>query len=109
MVSTAGSWEHGVDGALGGIAIPADPRPGLRYRQEHYEGEAEDRAEVLSVTEQVRVPVGTFETCLKTRDTTPLEPDAVEHKYYAKDVGPVLNEKVSPDRGREELISFTVE
>jgi hypothetical protein len=109
VVSTAGSWEHGVDGALGGIAIPADPRPALEYRQEHYEGEAEDRAEVLSVTERVRVSGGTFETCLKTRDTTPLEPDAVEHKYYAKDVGPVLNEKVSPDRGREELISFTVE
>ena len=43
------------------------------------------------------VPAGTFENCLKTEDTTPLEPDAVEHKYYAKGVGPVLNEKVSPD------------
>jgi hypothetical protein len=109
VVSTAGSWEHGVDGALGGIAIPADPRPGLKYRQEHYAGEAEDRAEVLSVTEAVRVPAGTFEDCLQTEDTTPLEPDAVEHKYYAKGVGPVLNEKISPDRGREELISYTVE
>jgi hypothetical protein len=109
VVSTAGSWEHGVDGALGGVAIPADPRPGLKYRQEHYAGEAEDRAEVLSVTEAVRVPAGTFEDCLQTEDTTPLEPDAVEHKYYAKGVGPVLNEKISPDRGREELISYTVE
>jgi hypothetical protein len=109
VVSTAGSWEHGVDGALGGIAIPAEPRPGLKYRQEYYKGEAEDTAEVLSVSETVRVPAGTFRNCLETEDTTPLEPDAVEHKYYAKDVGPVLNEKVSPDRFREELIRYTVE
>ena len=108
VVSTAGSWEHGVDGALGGIAVPAEPRPGLRYRQEYYEGKAEDRAEVLSVTERVEVPGDTFEDCLKTEDTTPLEPDAVEHKYYAKGVGPVLNEKVSPDRAVEGLISYTV-
>ena len=108
VVSTAGSWEHGVDGAQAGIAIPAKPRVGLEYRQEYYKGEAEDRAEVLSVSETVRVPGGTFENCLKTRDTTPLEPDAVEHKYYAQGVGPVLNEKVSPDRLREELISHRV-
>jgi hypothetical protein len=109
VVSTAGSWEHGVDGAQAGIAIPAAPRASLEYRQEYYEGKAEDTAKVLSVTEQVRVPAGTYEDCLETEDTTPLEPDAVEHKYYAKGVGPVLNEKVSPDRAREELISFTVE
>jgi len=109
VTDTAGSWEHGVDGAYGGIAIPGDPRPGVKYRQEYYKGEAEDEAEVLSVSETVKVPAGTFENSLKTRDTTPLEPDAVEHKYYAKDVGPVLNEKISPDRAREELISYRVE
>jgi hypothetical protein len=109
VVSTAGSWEHGVDGAQAGVAIPAKPEVGLKYRQEYYKGEAEDRAEVLSVSATVRVPAGTFEDCLKTRDTTPLEPDAVEHKYYAKGVGPVLNEKISPDKFREELISYRVE
>ena len=109
VVSTAGSWQHGVDGAQAGIAIPAEPRPGLRYRQEYYEGKAEDRAEVVSVSQRVRVPAGTFEDCLETEDTTPLEPDAVERKFYAKGVGPVLNEKVSPDRAREELVRYTVE
>jgi hypothetical protein len=64
---------------------------------------------VLSVSATVRVPAGTFENCLKTRDTTPLEPEAVEHKNYARGVGPVLNEKVSPDKFREELISYRVE
>jgi len=108
VVSTGGSWEHGVDGAVAGIAIPADPQRGVRYRQEYYEGEAEDRAEVLSVDARVIVPAGEFEGCLQTSDTTPLEPGVEERKYYARGVGPVLNEKVSPERFREELIRHSV-
>jgi hypothetical protein len=107
VVSTGGSWEHGVDGALGGVAMPADPRPGLSYRQEYYEGEAEDEAKILSLSETVSVPFGNLENVLKTEDTTPLEPDVVEHKYYARGVGPVMSEKVSGGSGREELVRFT--
>jgi hypothetical protein len=107
VVSTGGSWEHGVDGAYAGVAIPADPRPGLTYRQEYYKGEAEDQGKVLSLSETVTVPFGTFEDVLKTEDTTPLEPDVVEHKYYARGVGPLLNELVSGGGGREELVRFT--
>ena len=33
-VDTAGSFEAGVDGAQAGVVVPADPVPGLRYRQE---------------------------------------------------------------------------
>ncbi len=54
----AGSFEAGRDGAQAGIAMPADPRPGLAYRQEYYKGEAEDRARVLSVDDQAEVPGG---------------------------------------------------
>ena len=108
VVSRGGSWEHGVDGAQAGIAIPADPQRGQRYRQEYYEGEAEDRAEVLSVDARVIVPAGEFDGCLQTSDTTPLEPGVEERKYYAKGVGPVLNEKVSPERFREELVRYSV-
>jgi hypothetical protein len=106
--STEGSWEAGVDGALAGILLPAEPEVGLAYRQEYYEGEAEDRAKVVSVDEHADVPHGSFDGVLETEDTTPLEPDLVERKYYAKDVGPVLTIAVSKgSRGREELISFT--
>ena len=105
--STKGSWEAGVDGALAGILIPADPEVGMSYRQEYYEGEAEDRAEVVSVDEHAEVPYGSFDGVLKTEDTTPLEPDLVERKYYAKGVGPVLALAASKEgHGREELISF---
>jgi hypothetical protein len=106
--STAGSWEAGVDGALAGILLPADPQVGMTYRQEYYKGEAEDRAKVVSVDEHTVVPYGAFGGVLKTEDTTPLEPGLVERKFYAKNVGPVLTLAVSNEvPGREELISFT--
>ncbi len=108
VASTAGSWEHGVDGAYAGIIIPADPKPGLEYRQEYYQGEAEDVAEVLSLDATATVPFGTFENCLKTLDTTSLEPDVREHKYYARNVGPVLRTNAEGG-GREELVTFTKE
>ena len=53
-----------------GIIMPAEPRPGLKYRQEYYKGEAEDRGEVLSVNAKAKVPFGSFENCVKTQDTT---------------------------------------
>ncbi len=106
VVSRAGSWEAGVDGAQPGIAMPAEPRPGLAYRQEHYAGEAEDRAKVLSVDEQAEVPFGHFTGALLTKDLVPLEPDVTEYKLYAPGVGPVLTLDVSGASGREELLSL---
>ena len=106
--STKGSWEAGVDGALAGVLLPADPEVGMTYRQEYYEGEAEDRAEVESVDESAELAYGSFKDVLKTKETTPLEPDLVEHKFYAKGIGVVLvlaRSKEGP--GREELVSFT--
>jgi hypothetical protein len=106
-VSTEGSWEAGLDGAQAGVVVPAEPTPGLSYRQEHYTGHAEDEAEVLSLDAQVRVPFGSFRGALQTKDTTPLEPGLVEHKYYVRGMGPVLAVAVSGGGGREELVRFT--
>jgi hypothetical protein len=105
VVTTAGSWESGVDGAEAGIIMPGRPRVGLTYRQEYYEAEAEDRGRVRSLDEKVEVPFGRFENVLQTEDTTPLEPNLIEHKYYARGVGPVLRESASGS-GREELVEF---
>ena len=103
----AGAWEAGVDGALPGVVVPAEPEVGMSYRQEYYAGEAEDRATVLSVDATASVPYGEFTEALQTEDTTPLEPGIVEHKFYARDVGPVLAVKVKGETGREELVSRT--
>jgi hypothetical protein len=107
IVSRDGSFEAGVDGALPGIALPADPRPGMTYRQEYLAGEAEDNGAVLSVEELVEVPYGRFEDSLLTRDTNALEPDVAELKFYAPGVGPVLTLDISGGSGREELMSVT--
>ena len=40
-------------------------------------------AEVLGTTERVTVPAGSYDGVVKTKDYTPLEPDVLEHKYYA--------------------------
>jgi hypothetical protein len=101
-----GSWEAGVDGAKPGLWMKAAPMVGDVYRQEFLLGEAEDAGEVLSLTEAVEVPAGSFPTCLQTADFTPLEPDALEHKFYAPGVGLVL--EVDVESGdRVELIEFT--
>ena len=104
--TTAGSFEAGVDGAEAGIIMPADPKPGLSYRQEYYKGEAEDRASIVSTSEQAEVPSGHYKGVLMTRDENPLEPKILEFKFFAKGIGPVLAIGVSGGSDREELVSY---
>jgi hypothetical protein len=105
--STAGSWEAGVDGARAGIAMLAHPRVGRHYRQEYYAGHAEDHARVLSLGEQAQVPAGHYKSALLTKEWTPLEPDVLEYKLYARGVGVVLSMTVSGGAEWEELVRFT--
>lgn len=107
ITSTAGSFEAGVDGALPGIMMPAEPKVGMSYRQEFYEGEAEDNGEILSTQEQVEVRAGQYDDVVLTKDTITIEPDVVEYKLYARGIGPVLVLGISGGTGREELIEFT--
>ena len=104
LVGTEGSFEAGVDGAQAGVVVPADPVPGMHYRQEFYAGHAEDRASVVSLDEHVTVPAGRFRHVLFTRETNPLERHAVEYKFLARGVGPVLAVEISGGAGREELL-----
>ncbi|GAA1056950.1 hypothetical protein GCM10017608_10340 [Agromyces luteolus] len=104
ITSRSGSFEAGVDGALPGILIPADPQPGMAYRQEYYRGEAEDNGEVLSVHAKAEAPIGAFDDVLLTWDTITIEPDVAELKFYAPGVGPVLALDASGGAGREELV-----
>ena len=106
VTTRAGSFEAGVDGAQAGVIMPAAPEVGMTYRQEYYEGEAEDNGEVLSVKEQAEVPYGHADDVLLTKDTITIEPDVLEYKLYAPGVGPVLTLGVSGGSGREELISM---
>ena len=104
---TSGSWEAGVDGAQAGIVMLAEPRVGDAYEQEHHEGEAEDRATVVSLDGRVVLDLGTYDGVLQTEDTTPLEPGLTEHKYYARGVGLVHEETVSGGEDAAQLVEHT--
>jgi hypothetical protein len=96
-----GSWEAGVDGGQAGIVMLARPRLGDGYQQELLKGTAEDRARILSLTQAVTVPAGSWTGVLQTEDTTPLEPDVIERKYYTEGVGSIREEDVS---GGDEVV-----
>jgi hypothetical protein len=105
--SKKGSWEAGVKGAEAGIFLPGKPEVGMTYRQEYLAGEAEDAAKILSLDEQVAVKAGSYKGVLMTKDWTPLQPEILEHKFYAKGVGPVLLTGLSGGNFWEELVSTT--
>jgi hypothetical protein len=104
VTSTKGSWEAGVDNAQPGIVMHAKPAPGPAYRQEYRPGIAEDMAKVLSVSTTRNVPAGTFKHVVVTFDTDPLNPDKLEHKWYAPGVG--LIEAVRFGGGHHEHIKL---
>jgi len=108
VVDHAGSFEAGVDGAQPGVALPANPVPGLAYRQEYYKGHAEDKAAIVTVgQEQVEVPYRFVrKNVLMTRDLVPLEPRVQELKFYARGIGPLLSVHTDGDGGRAELLRF---
>lgn len=109
VISKAGSWEAGIDGALPGVIMWAKPEVGMIYRQEYYEGEAEDMAEVIQLNASESVAFGSFEELLVINEWNPLEPGAAEHKYYAEEIGLVLELKVEGGEGRIELIEIVAE
>lgn len=91
IVSHEGAWRAGQNGARPGVIMPGSPMLGARYFQEIAPRVAMDRAEVLQLNAVVGTPFGIFQRCLKTRETTPLEPDAKEFKFYAPGVGLVVD------------------
>jgi hypothetical protein len=104
IVSRAGSWEAGADGAHPGVMLPAQPQVGQKYRQEYKKGEAEDNGEVLATNHLAEVEAGPYKDVLVTMDTSTIEPDVAEYKFYAPGVGPLLALDISGGAGREELI-----
>jgi hypothetical protein len=106
ITSTEGSWEAGVDGALPGIIMLADPQVGDEYRQEFYAGEAEDVAKVYARDESRTVPKDTYDRVLVTEDWSLLDPDVHERKWYAPGIGVVFEETVAGGSGTLSLIDL---
>ncbi len=85
-----GSWLAGENGAQFGLAMPATPLLGARYYQEMAPKIAMDRAEVTSLGEKLDTSAGHFDHCLKTVETSAVEPGK-EAKLYAPGVGLIMD------------------
>src|SRR5262245_32066845 len=105
--STKGSWEAGVNGAQPGVVMLAQPSVGETYHQEFRKGEAEDVGSVVALDQTVRVPYGSFDGVLVTEDTTPLEPQILEHKFYAPGIGVVMERVIRGAQEISRLVSVT--
>jgi hypothetical protein len=82
-----GSWSLGRDTDAPGIIIPARPKVGGKFRSEDVSKDIAENDEVISVTENVVVPAGSYQNCVKVREG--LVDGTVEHKFYAKGIGVV--------------------
>jgi hypothetical protein len=87
IISHEGAWLSGIGGARFGLMMPGLPLMRARYFQEVAPKVAMDRAEIVSLSESIKTPAGAFTNVLKMEETTPLEPNAREAKFYAAGVG----------------------
>lgn len=92
IVNHDGSWLAGKNGARYGLAMPGKIVVGDRYYQEIAPKIAMDRAEILSVSVTLKTPAGKFENCLKTQESTAINPSEKEFKHYAPGIGLIQDE-----------------
>jgi hypothetical protein len=86
IVAHDGAWLAGQNGAQAGLQMPSIILLGARYDMEVAPDSAQDRSEILRMTETVTTPAGTFENCLKVRETSSIEP-GFSYKHHARVLG----------------------
>jgi hypothetical protein len=106
-VSTAGAWEAGVDGALPGIIMAAEPKVTDSYRQEYYKGQALDMFWVVRTGVTKTTPYGTLDNAVHTLEWSPLEPDVIVEKYHARGVGLIAEKALAGGKEIFELVRFS--
>jgi len=110
LVSIDGSFKADRDGDKPGIIFLANPTPGQFYIEEESLGNAEDATQILAVDYSYGknpkldrlVPPKLAQllckkNCVVTSNFSPLEPDVIEHKYYAPGIGVFL--ETAPQTG----------
>ena len=106
IVSTEGSFHAGVDGAQPGVFMQAHPQVDRKFRQEWYQGHAEDVFKVIDRSAPVTVPAGSFGHALRTAETNALEPAVLDNKYYVKGIGEVAELAVKGPREAVRLLEI---
>jgi hypothetical protein len=101
----APAWIPGLKGAQAGIVMKADPQLGMPSYAQGW-GPAvnwNDRGRVVSLDEEVCVPLNCYGDVLVTEEFSQSEPDAFQVKYYAPGVGNVKVTWRGEDASRETL------
>ena len=99
-----GGWLFGKDTLIPGVLLPAHPHVGDKFKSEAVSREISENDKVVSLSETVTVPAGTYHHCLKIAEHAAGE--AVEYKYYAPGVGVV---REVPADGDVQLVSHTTQ
>jgi hypothetical protein len=81
----SGAWLLGRDTQKPGVLMPAHPKVGDRFRSEDVPKITREADEVVSVSETVTVPAGTWTNCVKIREKA--SDGATEYKFYAPGIG----------------------
>ena len=81
----SGAWLYGKQTKVPGLLMPGQPRAGDKFRSEDVPKITTEDNEILSLSETVTVPAGTYRDCLKIKEV--LSDGAIEYKYYARGVG----------------------
>jgi len=87
-----GAWQAYQNNAMPGLMMPGTPVNEMKYYQEIAPGKAMDRAEIISQSERFKTPAGDFENCLKTKESSGLNPLEREYKHYAPGIGLIQDE-----------------
>jgi hypothetical protein len=116
IAGTEGSWNAGVNGAVPGISMYADPKSqiGKTYRQQLVLGKVENVARVAGMIDKLpllkknsKLPKTVHGPYLQIQEFSPLNPNSLNNpinKFYAPGVGLVLI--IAPDGTQDVLLSI---
>lgn len=98
LVAHEGAWLAGEGANKAGVIMPGTILLGARYYQEIAPDVALDRAEIIDMGQVIQTPSGEFTDTLITQESSALEPDATELKYYAAGIGLIQEEDLRLER-----------
>ena len=99
------TWIHGLDNALAGIAMLADPQPGAPDYPQGWGPEVDwtDRGQVDKIADEICVPAGCYQNVLVIKETSATEKGAYQLKYFAPGVGNIMVDWTGSDKTQETL------
>jgi hypothetical protein len=93
VTKTDGSW-LAEKGNRAGLMMPGSPKTKMKFYQEIAPGVAMDRAEILSLSDTCKTPAGTFQRCMRVKESSALDLGLSEYKFHAPGIGLVRDDKL---------------